>query len=67
MKVVDTTPGHRAIQLHPTEQLTSQRLIAALVHNGSHTKAEASDEVSHLFGCVEEQLLVNRAQKPKRV
>ena len=58
MTIVDTVPEHRALKLKPTETLTSQRLIAALVHSGSHTRAEATESIAHLFDCLEEQLFL---------
>lgn len=60
MKVIDTTANNRAIKLLPTEQITSQRLIAALVHKG-HSRSEATEQVNHLLDCLEEQLLTARA------
>jgi hypothetical protein len=59
MQVIDTTSSNRAIVLKPTEMLRSERLVAALIHKGSHTRAQAVEQVSHLFDCVEEQLLAS--------
>jgi nucleoid DNA-binding protein len=56
MQVIDTPAHNRAITLKPTEQLNSQRLVAALVHKGSHTRKQAKAEIAHLFDCLEEQL-----------
>jgi hypothetical protein len=61
MTIVDTVPEHRALQLNVSESLTTQRLIAALVHGGSHTRAEATESVAHFFDCLEAQLLTGKA------
>ena len=56
MQVIDTPAHNRAITLKPTEQLNSQRLVAALIHSGSHSRSQAKAEIAHLFDCLEEQL-----------
>jgi hypothetical protein len=57
MKVIDSKPGNRSITLKPTETLSSQRLVTALVHKGNHTRSQAKEQIAHLFDALEEQLL----------
>jgi hypothetical protein len=57
MQVIDTPAHNRAITLKPTEQLNSQRLVAALVHKGNHTRKQAKEEIAYLFDALEDQLL----------
>ncbi|MGI0133333.1 MAG: hypothetical protein ACREBW_00020 [Candidatus Micrarchaeaceae archaeon] len=56
MKVIDPTSGSRAIELKPTETLTSVRLASALKQFGGYSRAESKELAAQVFDAIEMQL-----------
>lgn len=60
MKVIDSTPGHRALTVNKDEVIDSETIALALAAHGLHTPEEANDLASIMFDSLEEMLLFKR-------